>query len=181
MPTGKPSSPRIERRVTFVMVVRRRSWIARFSPPIFRVFRRTRLAPRDGSSGFPSPGMTRERGTGVPPSGPASLPFRRERLASGQLAPSFVRDAQSDGAPKRPVCAIRPVVPRACALEAARATPLTSSGQSPNSVEGRSLPGPLGPGREGDNSPASGRSSGPNWVSVRQGLSVLPAGSASGG
>jgi len=66
VPAGKPTSPRIGRPVTFVMVVRRRSWIARFSPPIFKVFRYTRLAPRDGSSGFPIPGLTREWATDVP-------------------------------------------------------------------------------------------------------------------
>lgn len=104
----------------------------------------------------PEPGRSRD-GEPVSPGAAASLPSRRERLASRRLAPPIRPNAPSDDAPKRLACTIRPVVRSAFAILPDRATPLALKGQSPLSVEGRSPPDPLEPGGAGDSPRFSSR------------------------
>jgi len=158
-PRKCPTSPRIGRPLTLVMVGRRRSWIARFAPPIFEVFRCPWLSPRNGSSDFPVPG---EPGAGdrcpparrhrCRPAVSAWLPSGLRRPSTGALRPTrrlSVSPAPS-GPPFKglsPSCRVGP--------------PLSlRRDRSPASVEDRSLPDPFGPGGAGDSLSFSSQASG---------------------
>lgn len=180
-PRNSLTSPRIGRPFTCVMVARRQSRIARFSPAIRGAFRHARLRRWAVPSVSPSPGVNRGRGPSSP-GATASLPSRRKRLAFRRLSPSVRVGASPDEAPKRLACAGWPAVRRAFAFLANRAAPL-SPGRPKPPRGGR--PNPTGflsdPGGAGDSPRFSGRTPGPNWVPVRHCLSALPSGSASSG
>lgn len=138
-PRNRLTSPRIGRPFTCVMVARRRSRIAWFSPAIHGAFRHTRLSPLGGSFGSPGPGVNRGGGPSSPGAA-ASLPSRRKRLAFRRLSPSVRVGASPDEAPKRLACAGRPAVRRAFAILANRAAPLSPGRPKPPGEGDRTPP-----------------------------------------